>query len=155
MDEAPKADRAEVFAAWLDEAGRERLTTVVDVAGGKGAVAAALLRRGASGKATVIDPWAWIETTQARPNKQASTTPFRSGAMPQEPFAYPTIIKTKGTTSRSHVSSRCTPTRRRSRRLRRGFSWDALCRRAMLYFCLEVSAPAPVLEVRPGASERV
>lgn len=55
--QAPKINRAEVFAKWLDLVfGRARLEVVVDVAGGKGAVAAALLRRGASIKATVIDP---------------------------------------------------------------------------------------------------
>ena len=91
VDEAPKADRAEVFAAWLDEKfGRERLETVVDVAGGKGAVAAALLRRGASRKATVIDP-VGLDRNHAGEAKQASVDDAFSEAVRllKEPFAYP------------------------------------------------------------------
>ena len=90
-DEAPKTDRAEVFAAWLDETfGRERLATVVDVAGGKGAVAAALLRRGASRKATVIDP-VGLDRNHAGEVKQASVDDAFSEAVKllREPFAYP------------------------------------------------------------------
>jgi len=91
VDEAPKTDRAEVFAAWLDEKfGRERLETVVDVAGGKGAVAAALLRRGASRKATVIDP-VGLDRNHAGEAKQASVDDAFSEAVRllKEPFAYP------------------------------------------------------------------
>ena len=87
----PKADRAEVFAAWLDEKfGRERLHTIVDVAGGKGAVAAALLRRGASRKATVIDP-VGLDRNHAGEAKQASVDDAFSDAVQllKEPFAYP------------------------------------------------------------------
>ena len=93
----PKADRAEVFAAWLDETfGRERLTTVVDVAGGKGAVAAALLRRGASKKATVIDP-VGLDRNHAGEAKQASVDDAFSEAVQllKEPFAYPPSSKQK------------------------------------------------------------
>ena len=91
VDEAPKTDRAEVFAAWLDETfGRERLTTVVDVAGGKGAVAAALLRRGAAKKATVIDP-VGLDRNHAGEAKQASVDDAFSEAVRllKEPFSYP------------------------------------------------------------------
>ncbi|KAK7233686.1 hypothetical protein SO694_001060115 [Aureococcus anophagefferens] len=43
---APKKFRAAVFAAWLERTlGRDRLETVLDVAGGRGDLAAALLRR--------------------------------------------------------------------------------------------------------------
>jgi hypothetical protein len=91
VDEAPKADRAEVFAAWLDQTfGRERLAVVVDIAGGKGAVAAALLRRGASRKATVIDP-VGLDRNHAGEMKQASVDDAFSEAVQllREPFAYP------------------------------------------------------------------
>ena len=97
VDEAPKADRAEVFAAWLDETfGRERLTTVVDVAGGKGAVAAALLRRGAAKKATVIDP-VGLDRNHAGEAKQASVDDAFSEAVEllREPFAYPPSSSSK------------------------------------------------------------
>ena len=56
---APKRLRAVVFAAWLDEPfGRARLDSVLDVAGGRGDLSAALLRRGAARVATVIEPCA-------------------------------------------------------------------------------------------------
>ncbi len=96
-DEAPKTDRAEVFAAWLDETfGRERLETVVDVAGGKGAVAAALLRRGAAKKATVIDP-VGLDRNHAGEAKQASVVDTFSEAVRllKEPFAYPPSSSSK------------------------------------------------------------
>ena len=54
---APKKFRAAVFAAWLERTlGRDRLETVLDVAGGRGDLAAALLRRGAARAATVVEP---------------------------------------------------------------------------------------------------
>ena len=54
---APKARRADVFAAWLCAtmpAGS--LDVVLDVAGGRGDLSAALLRRGASSAAVVVEP---------------------------------------------------------------------------------------------------
>ena len=129
-------------------------TTVVDVAGGKGAVAAALLRRGASRKATVIDP-VGLDRNHAG-EEQASVDDAFSDAVQllKEPFAYPPSSKQNNYWQKPRASSRCTPTRRRSRPSAPRLRWVCPLPSCLVVFLPRSSPSPPVLEVRPGPSQK-
>ena len=136
--------------------GRERLTTVVDVAGGKGAVAAALLRRGASKKATVIDP-VGLDRNHAGEVKQASVDDAFSEAVQllKEPFAYPPSSKQKELLEEAtcvvamHPDEATEPAVCAAASLGLPFAVVPCC-----IFASKFPHRRPVLEVRPGASEK-
>ena len=108
-----------------------------------------------SEEATVIDP-VGLDRNHAGEAKQASVDDAFSEAVQllKEPFAYPPSSKQKALLEDAtcvvamHPDEATEPAVCAAASLGLPFR-----RRSLLYFCLEVSAPPPVLEVRPRASE--